>query len=359
LTNSATRDDEIIRLLAKAAPGTALREGLERILRGETGGLIVLGENPVVQSVLSGGFRIDVAFTAQRLSELAKLDGAIVVDERVERILWANVHLMPDGTIPTEETGTRHRTAERVATQTKVPVVAVSQSMHIVTLYLDGARRVLDDSGSVLSRANQAMQTLERYRFRFDQVATSLTALEVEDAVTQRDVLGVLQRGEMVRRIAEEIERYIAELGTDGRLLQLQLDELMGGVADELTLVARDYFEARRGRAWGTLLTKLALLEPGQLWDPGVVAAAVDGPFAPDRLDDSLSPHGYRMLAKIPRLPAAVIANLVHRFPTLQALMEASLEELDDVDGVGATRARLIRDGLSRQAETSVLERYA
>src|SRR5213078_4363268 len=226
------------------APGTALRDGLERILRGNTGGIVVLGHDKAVESLCSGGFPMDVEFSATRLRELAKMDGAIVLDDTMTRIVRANVQLVPDPTIPTEESGTRHRTAERVARQTGYPVISVSQSMRIIGLYVAGRRYVLDDSAAILSRANQALATLERYKLRLDEVAGTLSALEIEDLVTVRDAVAVVQRLEMVRRIADEIAGYVVELGTDGRLRALQLEELMAGVESDRTLVIRDYLPA-------------------------------------------------------------------------------------------------------------------
>src|SRR5688572_31147057 len=246
----AERTDEQLRLratLASIAPGTPLRDGLERILRGRTGALIVLGQDRTVESIATGGFDLDVPFTATGLRELAKMDGAIILDRDITRILKSAVHLMPDQNIPSDETGTRHRTADRVARQTGFPVISVSQSMQIIAVYVGATRHVLEDSGQILSRANQALATLERYKLRLDEVSSTLSALEIEDLVTARDVAVVAQRLEMVTRIAREIEDYVLELGTDGRLLSLQLEELVTGVDTERELVIRDYLPVRRG----------------------------------------------------------------------------------------------------------------
>ncbi len=223
-------DDRLLEVLRQVAPGTALRPGLERILRANTGALVVLGSPPQVEALFTGGFQIDVPFTAQRLSELAKMDGALVLDETATRILWANVHLMPDPAIPTVETGTRHRTAERVARQAGVPVISVSHSMRTITLYVEDWRHVLEDVGAVLSRANQAVAALAHYRARFDEASAALDARELHGQATLLDVLTLLGRAEMVRRVARELEQYVAELGSDGRLLRLQLEELSAGV---------------------------------------------------------------------------------------------------------------------------------
>src|SRR6476620_642921 len=264
--------------LAAVAPGTALRDGLERILRGNTGALIVLGHDKSVEALSTGGFTLDVDFTAQRLRELSKMDGAVFVTSHLAKIVRAGVQLVPDPDIPTEETGTRHRTAERVAKQTRFPVISVSQSMRIIALYVDGIRYVLDDSAAILSLANQALATLERYKVRLDEVAGTLSALEIEDLVTVRDAMAVSQRLEMVRRIAAEIEGYVVELGTDGRLLSLQLDELMAGVEQERELIIRDYLisgSGRRSRSVEDALAELDGLSGQDLLDLTVIAKAV------------------------------------------------------------------------------------
>jgi diadenylate cyclase len=345
--------------LALVAPGTALRDGLERILRGRTGALIVLGHDKTVEGLCTGGFPLDVEFSSTRLRELCKMDGAVVLSSDGARIVRAAVHLMPDPTITTEESGTRHRTAERVARQTGHPVISVSQSMHIIGLYVNGTRHVIDDSAAILSRANQALATLERYKQRLDEVSGALSALEIEDLVTARDAVAVVQRLEMVLRIADEIEGYVVELGTDGRLISLQLEELMAGVESDRTLVIRDYLpSARRPRSYDEAVAELDRLTANELIDLGAVAKAIGYPSTIDSLDASVSPRGLRLLAKVPRLPASVVDGLVDHFGSLQHLLGATVEDLQAVDGVGDARARTVREGLSRLAEASILERF-
>jgi diadenylate cyclase len=355
------RTEDTLRLratLAEIAPGTAMRDGLERILRGRTGALIVLGMDKTVESIATGGFTLDVPFSATGLRELAKMDGAIILDKDITRIHLAAVHLMPDHNIPSEETGTRHRTADRVARQTGFPVISVSQSMQIIAAYVGETRHVLEDSGQILSRANQALATLERYKLRLDEVSSTLSALEIEDLVTVRDVAVVAQRLEMVTRIAREIDDYVLELGTDGRLLSLQLEELVTGVDTERELVIRDYLPAgRKTRSPESLLNRLESLSPTELVDPAAVAQAL-GLGASEHLDGAVAPRGYRLLAKVPRLPAAVVDRLVDHFGTLQKLLSAGIDDLQAVEGVGELRARSVREGLSRLAESSILERY-
>nr|WP_218876226.1 DNA integrity scanning diadenylate cyclase DisA [Nocardioides marinisabuli] len=357
----AERSDDLLRLretLASIAPGTSLRDGLERILRGRTGALIVIGQDERVDEISTGGFDLDVPFTATGLRELAKMDGAIIVDAGLTRIVRAAVHLMPDHTIPSEETGTRHRTADRVARQTGFPVISVSQSMQIIAAYVGSTRHVLEDVGQILSRANQALATLERYKLRLDEVSSTLSALEIEDLVTVRDVAVVAQRLEMVTRIAREIEDYVLELGTDGRLLSLQLEELITGVDTERELVVRDYLPAgRKASTPEELLQQLEALSPTALVDPAATAKVL-GLGNGEHLDGAVAPRGYRLLAKVPRLPPTVVDRLVDHFGTLQKLLSAGIDDLQAVEGVGELRARSVREGLSRLAESTILERY-
>jgi diadenylate cyclase len=343
--------------LRLVAPGTQLREGLDRILQARMGALIVVGDGPEVLSVCSGGFLLDAEFTPQRLSELAKMDGAIILASDTSRVARANVHLVPDPNVPTSETGTRHRTAERVGRQLDVPVLTVSEDMSLVAIHRRGEKHTLEPIPRVLARADQALQILGRYKTRLDSVSGSLSALEVEDLVTVRDVATVLQRAEMVRRIAEEIEGYVIELGADGRLVMLQLEELVGGVEEDRRLVAKDYYQTSDDLELVGVMHLLAQLEDEDLLDLNLVAAVLH--LDPDiGIDGALQPRGFRLLHKIPRLPELVSDHVVGRFSNLQKIMRAGLADLTEVEGVGEVRAKAIKEGLSRLAETSILERY-
>jgi len=345
--------------LAAVAPGKPLREGLDRILQAGMGALIVVGDGPEVLNICSGGFLLDAAFSPQRLSELAKMDGAIILAPDASRIARANVHLVPNPNVPTSETGTRHRTAERVARSIAVPVVSVSEDQQVIAVYIADEKHPLEAIPRLLNRANQALSTLERYKNRLDAVAGSLSALEIEDLVSLRDVVTVLQRTEMVRRIAEEMDGYIVELGVDGRLVRLQLEEMMGGVEDDRRLVIKDYFHEDSDWHLGEALAELAELGTDDLLDLKTVASTLHLPGGTIDLDMNLTPRGHRLLSKIPRLPESVIESIVEHFGTLQKVMRASIDDLDDVKDVGDTRARAIKEGLSRLAETSILDRYS
>jgi diadenylate cyclase len=322
------------------------------------GALIIVGDGPDVLGICSGGFLLDAEFSPQRLAELAKMDGAIILAPDASRIARANVHLVPDPAVPTTETGTRHRTAERGARSLDVPVIAVSEDLAVITLYRGDIKHSLDSVARLLARANQALQTLERYRDRLDSVTVSLSALEVEDLVTVRDVVTVLQRAEMVRRIAEEIEGYIVQLGTDGRLAHLQLEELMAGVEDERRHVVRDYLPVDEEDGVDEAMVSLASLPTDEVLNANAVTAVLNLKEGSD-LESSLQPRGYRLLARIPRIPEPVIEAIVSRYGGLQKVMRATAEDLEAVPGVDPVTARTVKDGLARLAESSILDRYS
>ncbi len=351
------RSEAMLSALRLVAPGRPLREGLDRILQAKMGALIVIGDGPEVLSLCSGGFLLDAEFTPQRLSELAKMDGAMILSADCTRIARANVHLVPDPNIPTSETGTRHRTAERVAKQIDAPVISISEELSLVAVHRRGQKRTLEPVGRVLSRADQALQILERYKTRLDGVSASLSALEIEDLVTVRDVAVAIQRAEMVRRIAVEIEEYVIELGADGRLILLQLEELMGGVEDDRRLFAKDYFVESVGFDAHAALSVLVDLDTESLLDVREVSDVLRLPRDAG-LDTAVQARGYRLLHKIPRLPEPVADAVIERFGLLYKVLRASVADLVEVEGVGEARARSIKDGLARLAESSILERY-
>ncbi len=360
---SIGRDERRRAALAMVAPGTALRDGLERIVRGNTGALIVLGFDPLVRQICSGGFELDTPFSPTRLRELAKMDGAVVLDQAGDRILRAAVQLVPDPQLPTQESGTRHRTAERVARQTGYPVITVSKSMRIIAVFTASERYVLEDSAALLTRAHQALATLERYKRRLDDATGGLTALEIEDRATVGDIAVVAQRLEMVSRVTDEIGGFLVELGTDGGLLGLQLEELTVGTRRERELLLRDYAADPpvAGAAAGDdadQADELATLGADELLDLPGVAAAI-GLGAADGLGQHVTSRGYRLLGQIPRLPPAIADSLIEHFGGLQKLLSASAQDLRRVEGLDPALATSVREGLSRLAESALMERYS
>jgi len=344
-------------LLQLVAPGTPFREGLENVLRAKTGALIVVGYSPEVMEVVDGGFSINCDFSPNYLYELAKMDGAIIMSEDMRRILYANTQLIPNSTIPSIETGIRHRTAERVAKQTGKLVVSISQRRNIITLYQGNLRYSLKEIGVILTKANQAIQTLEKYKAVLTQSFTNLSALEFEELVTLQEVAHVIQRVEMVLRIKLEIKRYINELGTEGRLISMQMDELIGGVEEEAWYLLKDYAKENADEKIREIRGGLKKLSWDELLDSTPIIRLIGYSYTGNMIDESIAPRGYRLLNKIPRLPLIIMNNLIERFNHLPHILMATIEELDEVDGIGEVRARAIKDGLKRIQEQMFIDR--
>jgi diadenylate cyclase len=352
------QESRIMRALEMVAPGTALREGIDNIVDARTGGLIVIGDPDELGFLFSGGIKLDVDYSPALLYELAKMDGAIALSTNATKIAHVNVQLTPDPTILTLETGTRHRTAERVSKQTDAIVIAVSERREVVSLYVDGVKYILEDIPVVLAKANQALATLDKYRSRLDQVSTRLTALEFEGGVTLHDTLTVLQRAELVTRMAVEIERYIVELGTEGRLIEMQLDETMVGVAADKAALLHDYLLEDTDDSFAGVVDQLVRLPHQDLLDFGRLAELLGYDRKLNTLDYPVSPRGFRILGRIPRLPRLVVQRIVTEFGGFEELLAASDGELETVDGVGEIRAKDIREGLRRQQEINLVDRY-
>lgn len=351
------KDDSMIDALKMVAPGTRLREGLDSVLRAKTGGLIVIGDSEEIMRLVEGGFELNAEYAPPSLYELAKMDGAIVLSKDAKKILYANAQLIPDPSVPSVETGIRHRTAERMARQTGTLVIAISQRRGVITLYRGVNRYSLQEIGVILSKANQAVQTLEKYKRVLDKALVNLTALEFEDLVTVYDVVLVVQRGEMVLRIVRELNNYISELGTEGRLIIMQVEELVTNVQDDLTRVVQDYLESGTKKAEEVLQT-IANWSSDDLLELSNFSRVLGWGSSASVLDESVHPRGYRILQRIPRLPAPIIDNLVNSFGSFQNMLQASIEELDEVEGIGEVRAKTIRNGLRRLQDQVMLERY-
>ncbi|MFW6268986.1 MAG: DNA integrity scanning diadenylate cyclase DisA [Bacillota bacterium] len=347
--------NEVLKLIA---PGTVFREGLDNILRAKTGALLVVGHSEEVLGLVDGGFNIDAELTPARLYELAKMDGAIVINSEADTIICANAQLVPDPSIPSSETGTRHRTSERVAKQTDALVIAISQRRDIITLYKNENKHVLEDIRVVLAEANQAIQTLDKYRSVLDQALTNLSALEFEDLVTISDVVTVIQRCERVLKIQREIEKYIRELGDEGRLIKMQLEELVTNVEEEAVLLLQDYIAGDKETTAEELLEEFTKWNSDEMLGLNTISKALGHGGSVNDLEESISPRGYRILRKIPRLPMPVIENLVDYYGVLKEIINASTEELDEVDGIGEIRARAIKDGLRRLRDQVLLDRH-
>ncbi|MCI8470830.1 MAG: DNA integrity scanning protein DisA [Clostridia bacterium] len=350
------KEDNITEILKLIAPGTPIRDGLENILRAKTGALLLITDNSqILKEIVDGGFTINEDYTSAKLYELAKMDGAIVLSGDLKKILYANAQLIPVREIMTQETGTRHRTAERAAKQTGELVISISQRRSIITVFKGNDRYVLEDTDVVLNKANQAIQTLEKYKKVFDNKLNLLNEYEFNDIVTLENVLVAIQRAEMVMRIVEEIQRQIYELGSDGRLVEMQLEELIGGLEKEELLIIKDYMVATKKRQTPEkILEELEVLGYEELSNENTIAKLL-GYENFDNYDEvGVYTKGYRILNKIPRMPSNIVENLIDSFKSFQHILAADIESLDDVEGIGEVRARSIKQSLKRMQDQFV-----
>ncbi len=351
-------ENEITEILKMIAPGTPIRDGLENILRAKTGALLLItDDSDVIKQVVDGGFSINEEYTSSRLYELAKMDGAIVLSGDLKRILFANAQLIPSREIETRETGTRHRTAERTAKQTGELVISISQRRNIITVFKGNNRYILEDTDVVLNKANQGVQTLERYKKVFDNKLNTLNEYEFNDIVTLENVVIAIQRAEMVMRIAEEIQGQIYELGSDGRLVKMQLEEMIAGIEKEELLIVKDYLvPTKKKRTPETVLDEISELQYEDLTKESNIAKLLGFENFDNYDEVAVYTRGYRILNKIPRMPSNIVENLISSFKSFQHILAADIESLDEVDGIGEVRARTIKQSLKRMQEQFVFD---
>lgn len=354
------KEDNITKILRLIAPGTPIRDGLENILRARTGALLLITDKQdVLKEVVDGGFTINEDYTSSKLYELAKMDGAIVLSGDLKKILYANAQLIPSHEITTLETGTRHRTAERTAKQTGELVISISQRRSIITVFKGNDRYILEDTNAVLNKANQAIQTLEKYKKVFDNKLSLLNEYEFNDIVTLQNVIGAIQRAEMVMKIVEEIQRQISELGSDGRLVKMQLEELIGGLEKEERLIIKDYIVPGKGKNKRTAedaINNLESLSYEEISKESTIAKLLGYGTFDDYDEVAVYTKGYRILNKIPRMPSNIVENLVSSYKSFQHILAADIESLDEVDGIGEVRARTIKQSLRRMQEQFVFD---
>ena len=351
------KEDNITEILKLIAPGTPIREGIENILRARTGALLLITDKPeIIKEVVDGGFSINEDYTSSKLYELAKMDGAIVLSGDLKKILYANAQLIPSHTITTLETGTRHRTAERTAKQTGELVISISQRRSIITIFKGNDRYVLEDAEVVLNKANQAIQTLEKYKKVFDNKLNILNEYEFNDIVTLQNVIEAIQRAEMVMKIVDEVQRGISELGQDGRLISMQLEELVGGLEREELLIIKDYLGKGTNKTEDEALEEIIALPYEELLKASSIAKIL-GYENFDNYDEvGVYTRGYRILTKIPRVPNNIVENLVKSFKSFQHILAADIPELDEVEGIGEVRAKTIKQSLKRMQEEFVFD---
>ncbi len=350
-----SKNDDIIEVLKLISPGTPIRAGLDNILKSKTGGLIVIGDSKEVLDIVDGGFNINEEYTPSRLYELAKMDGAIIISSDLKKILFANAQLIPNSSIETEETGTRHRTAERTAKQTKQLVISISQRRNVITIYKGNYRYVIEDTSRVLDKANQALQTAEKYKKVYDREIDTLNEYEFNDIVTLENVITVIQRAEMVMKMVEEVQRHVFELGEEGRLVEMQLQELVGDLEKEEIFIIKDYITRRRNPE--KVLKEIIDLDLSNLLKPMAIAKILGYENFEEFDEVGVYTRGYRLLNKVPKMPANIVENLVKSFKSFQHILIADIPALDEVDGIGEVRARAIKQSLQRMQEQFVFDK--
>lgn len=356
MAEKTKNDEELINILKIIAPGTLFREGLDNILKAKTGALIIIGDTKEVLDLVDGGFRIDEEYTPARLYELAKMDGAIILSKDLKRILLANTQIIPSPKILTQETGTRHRTAERTAKQTGELVVSISQRRNIITVFKGDFRYTIEDSSKIVTKANPALQTLENYKRVFDTKLKVLNEYEFNDIVTLDNVITCIQRAEMVNRVAEQVKRSIYELGADGVLVKMQLEELIEDLPQEELLIIKDYIAPSRRLLPEKILQNIRLCSQNELIQSEIIARFLGYEQFDNYEEVAVYPRGYRILNKIPRMPNSIVTNLVKTFKSFQHILLADVDKLDEVEGIGEVRARTIKQSLRRMQEQFVFD---
>jgi len=352
-------EPNVVKALEMVSPGSQLREGIDNILLSRTGALIVVGEPKELDFLFSGGIPLDVDYSPQMLYQLAKMDGAIALNSSCTKITGANIQLTPDPNILSLETGTRHRAADRVSKQVDALVIAISQRREVVSLYAEGTKYILEDIPVVLAKANQALATLDKYRRRLDQVSSRMTLLEFEGSATLQDVLTVLKRAELVSRMALEIERYVVELGVEGRMIEMQLEETVVGVSFDKLALIRDYVVDSSDLAVGQAVEMLAKLPHQDLLDYGRLAEVLGYDRKINTADQAVSARGHRVLGRLPRLPGRVARRIVKACSGLSDIAKAGEDgRLADIEGVDVAKANEIVAGLRRVQETGLSDRY-
>jgi len=329
-------EESFLDILKIFSPGTAMRTALDDILRARMGALIVF-ETEDISKVMDGGFRINCKFSAQRLIELAKMDGAIVVSQDLKKILYANTLLVPSGKFKTNETGTRHKSAERTAKHLGTIVVAVSERKNKITLYWKEYKHVLQNSSEILRRATETLQILEKQKETFDELLSHLNVLEITDLVSSSDVCNVLQRMEIIRRIANNVRRYLVELGKEGIIVSMRLKELTKNLSLERDFVLEDYF-LNENQKINSVLESMSfdfLLETSN-----IMRMIFD-----ELHDKAVFPRGVRILRKTGFLEKDLLV-LINDFKTLGKIFDSEKEELEKVLG-----SKSLADSLRKEIE--------
>jgi len=307
-------------VLGKLSPGKNLRIALDDILEGKTGALIVV-DCPELKDCIDGGFRINCSFTNQKLAELAKMDGAIVLSDDLKRILSANVLLVPYSKISTNETGTRHKAAERIAKQTGTIVIAVSERRNKISLFYEDKKYILENSENLLRRATETLNILEKQREIFEEILKNLNVLEMTKLVSIGDVCSVLQRIEVIIKMTDTMKRYLTELGNQGIIIRMRVREMFKGIELLEEQILQDY--SSKPQNLKKILSEITF--------EGVIdIESLSRLLFENSPDTQIIPKGYRLLSKL-NLTEREIFSLIETFGNLSSIFEASDEELNKI----------------------------
>ena len=326
--------EKFLDVLKKFSPGTSIRSALDDILRARMGALIAIDKENLL-SLVDGGFRVNTKFSAQKLVELAKMDGAIILSEDLKRILYANTLLFPDVHLITRETGTRHKAAERTAKQIGTIVIAVSERKNKITLYYGSFKYELEESSEILRRASETLQVLEKQKEVFNDLISDFNILEINDSVTLSDVCNVLQRIEIINRTSEIVKRYLVELGKEGIIVSMRLKELTKNLDKEKMMIIKDYFSLEASKI------KSSLEEIG--FDALLEVTSMTKILIGETHDRLVSTKGFRILGKV-NLSEDKIEVLLNNFKTLDKIFTASKESLKELFKEDKSSSSIIHD---------------
>lgn len=337
------------------APGTPLREAINRIQEASLGALIVLGDPKELSDVMGGGFLLNTSYSPQKVYELSKMDGGIIVSKDIKTIHGANIQLQPDFSLPTDESGTRHQTAHRIAQQKGNLVITVSERRNKITAYKDKTRYILHDIRDLLSKSSQATIALEKYAVAIEKGLTNLTIAEFDRMVTLYDVVEIIRMYIFLFKMAEELSEYILELGTDARLVTIQYEEMMLNQEENFENLIKDY--KLQGQSVDKIFKQLNNLSKEELLEDENIVSILGYNTKDISLDEIVDSRGYRMLSNINKITVKDIEILVNEFQGNQAILLASPNSLAQIKGISKFKAEYIHKALRRLKNKVMLDR--
>ncbi len=344
LKSTEERMKEAVRL---TAPGQPLRTALDMIIAGRIGALICVGDTDAVLAAGNDGFPLSISFTSNRLFELSKMDGAIVVDGGLNQILRANFHLNPDPSLATSETGMRHRTAARMSVLTNATVISVSERRGVVNVYVDGKSYQIQPVTEIMSSVNQLVSTLQTTRTTLDRSLLRLTALELDDYVTLADITDIFSSFEIMEQAKVELRSSIIKLGTQGKIVQMQLEQLAGASMEtEYNLMIRDYAAVATEENAARIRNEFAAMSAQDLTNPSKVAAVLGYEDLDE--DSVMSPLGLRTLSRVSVVRDGVAERIVDEYGSLQDLMDDMKKNPDRLGNFGVNNPAILADSLAR-----------